>query len=233
VTINTRGVFEVQRPGVLDRINLSETEEKLFRYTCFLNVAEFWADIEKIRDLHHEKKPLLIRNFLEFLDESTDIGNLIDRTVRLQRQVIILAPPLSEEVKKIWTERMVLMGYFSNLAIDYMPCNQDYSYTTPEMQLLWRLEDLQVRLEELSISNRVYESRETFSREELRYVLPERFSTISDTRAAIELAIDELLDRYGIRVREEIKEEPPEQDEITGMQISFLDILSACALSAA
>lgn len=118
------------------------------------------------------------------------------------------------------------MGYFSNLAIDYIPHNHDYSYTTPEMQLLWRLEDLQVRLEELSASSRVHEAGDAFSKEDLRYVLPERFSTISDVRAAIELAIDELRDRYGIRVGEEAEEEPPAQDEITGMQISFLDILS-------
>lgn len=101
-TINPHGKFEIFCPGVPDDICLSETEEKLFLYLCFLNIAEFWTDIEKIRDLHHEKKPLLIQNFLEYLDESTDISGLIARTNRLQRQVIILSSPLDEEQKKKW-----------------------------------------------------------------------------------------------------------------------------------
>ena len=101
-TINTQGKFEIFCPGISDGIYLSETEEKLFLYLCFLNIAEFWTDIEKTRDLHHEKKPLLIKNFLEYLDESTDISGLIARTNRLQRQVIILSSPLDEEQKKKW-----------------------------------------------------------------------------------------------------------------------------------
>ncbi len=92
--ITPEGRFEVCCPGVAGEVALSETEEKLFFYTCFLNVAEFWADTEKIRNLHHEVKPLLIRNFLEFMDESTDISALIARTNKLQRQIIILTLPL-------------------------------------------------------------------------------------------------------------------------------------------
>lgn len=101
-TINPQGQFEVFYPGVSGSFSLSETEEKLFLYICFLNVAEFWADIEKIRDLHHEKKPLVIQSFLEFLDESTDISALVTRTINLRRQIIILTPPLSEDTKAKW-----------------------------------------------------------------------------------------------------------------------------------
>ena len=102
VTINEQGVFEVSYPGLGSGINLSETEEKLFRYICFLNVAEFWADFERIRDLHHKKKPLIIQNFIEFLDESANVSNLIVRTKKLQRQIIILTIPLDGEMKKKW-----------------------------------------------------------------------------------------------------------------------------------
>lgn len=101
-TINEQGKFEVLYPGATGEVFLSETEEKLFLYICFLNIAEFWADIEKIRDLHHEKKPLLIQNFLEFLDESTDISSLITRTLKTKRQGILLTPPLNEKIKKKW-----------------------------------------------------------------------------------------------------------------------------------
>ena len=57
-------------------------------------------------------------------------------------------------------------------------------------------------------------------------MLPEHFLSASDVRKAIELAVDDLADRYGIYVRGQPVEEVPEMDEITGMQISFLDVLS-------
>lgn len=108
--ITPQGRFEVFYPGVSGNVSLSETEEKLFLYICFLNIAEFWADIEKIRDMHHEKKPLVIQNFLEFLDESTDIRALVARTIRLQRQIIILTGPMDEETKKKWLGKDGLNG---------------------------------------------------------------------------------------------------------------------------
>ena len=95
VTLDEQGTF-LSQPA-----DLSATEEKLFSYLCFLYIAKFWADFEKIRDLHHEKKPLLIYNFLEFLDESTNISNLIARTRKLDRQIIILTDHM-EESKKKW-----------------------------------------------------------------------------------------------------------------------------------
>ena len=97
--MNPEGQFEVFYPGVSGEVSLSETEEKLFLYICFLNVAEFWTDIENIRDLHHEKKPLVIQNFLEYLDASTDIRALIGRTGKLQRQIILFTLPRGEEKK--------------------------------------------------------------------------------------------------------------------------------------
>ena len=96
-TISAQGKFQAQPEF------LSATEEKLFFYICFLNVAEFWADFEKLRDLHHEKKPLLICNFVEFLDESTNIRKLIARTKKLKRQIIILTSPMDAEITKKWT----------------------------------------------------------------------------------------------------------------------------------
>lgn len=98
--INSKGQFEVFDPGGSGDVCLSETEGKLFLYICFLNIAEFWADMEKTRDLHHEKKPLIIQNFLEFLDESTDIRALIARTRKLNRQVILLTLPASGVFEK-------------------------------------------------------------------------------------------------------------------------------------
>lgn len=110
--ITPNGRFEVFDPGVSGSISLSETEEKLFLYICFLNIAEFWERIEKIRDLHHAKKPLVIQNFLEYLDETTDIRALVVRTIRLQRQIILLTLPLSRNEKSKWMEKENDRGIF-------------------------------------------------------------------------------------------------------------------------
>ena len=69
---------------------LSESERTLFRYLCFLLTAEFWQGFEELRNLHSIKKPLLVSNFLERLDEAIDVGHLLLRTRRLKRQIIIL-----------------------------------------------------------------------------------------------------------------------------------------------
>ena len=106
------------------------------------------------------------------------------------------------------------MGYFSNLAAEYVPYDHDHSYTPPEKQLLWRLEELEDRYHELL-------TQKTGNRDE--------GVCFSDVRKAIDLAISDLKERYGIQVREETAQVDPVVDEITGMQISFLDILSAPA----
>lgn len=69
---------------------LSESERMLFKYLCFLRTAEFWHGFEQIRNLHSIKKPLLISGFLEKLDESIDVGELLLRTEKLKRQTILI-----------------------------------------------------------------------------------------------------------------------------------------------
>ena len=119
------------------------------------------------------------------------------------------------------------MGYFSNLVAQYVPNDLDRSYTAQEKLLLWRLEDLENRLHELTTQRTGRRDEgEYFSEDNLRYVLPEHFLSASNVRKAIDLAISDLRDRYGIYVGDQPAQEEPEVDEITGMQISFLDILS-------
>ena len=72
---------------------LSESERVLFRYLCFLRTAEFWAGFEALRNMHGIKKPLLISGFLERLDESIDVSELLFRTEKLQRQTIVVNIP--------------------------------------------------------------------------------------------------------------------------------------------
>ncbi len=102
VAVKSDGRFKVFYPGISGDVFLSQTEEKLFLYICFLNIAEFWNDIESIRNLHNVTKPLLIKNFLEYLDESAEIENLIKRTLTLNRQVIIATLPIEKETLNKW-----------------------------------------------------------------------------------------------------------------------------------
>ena len=119
------------------------------------------------------------------------------------------------------------MGYFSNLAAQHISKNHDHWDTLPEKQLLWRLEDLENRLHELTTQRTGRRDEgEYFSEDNLRYVLPEHFLSASNVCKAIDLAISDLKDRYGIYIGDQPAQEQPEVDEITGMQISFLDILS-------
>ena len=69
---------------------LSESEQILFRYLCFLRTAEFWHGFEQLRNLHGVYKPLVVGRFLERLDESIDTHDLLNRTLQLERQLILL-----------------------------------------------------------------------------------------------------------------------------------------------
>ena len=72
-------------------VYLSDCEQVLFNYLCFLNTAEFWRGFEDIRNLHSVKKPLLIKNFFEKIDEVVDTKSILKRTENLKRQIIILS----------------------------------------------------------------------------------------------------------------------------------------------
>ena len=69
---------------------LSASEKMLFKYLCFLRTAEFWHGFEEIRNLHGIKKPLVISGFLEKLDESIDVRELLNRAEKLKRQTILI-----------------------------------------------------------------------------------------------------------------------------------------------
>jgi hypothetical protein len=85
------GRYAVRYKGDHDMpVFLSESEQTLFRYLCFLRAAEFWQGFEELRNLHALKKPLLVKDFLSRLDESIDTKDVLERTKRLNRQIIML-----------------------------------------------------------------------------------------------------------------------------------------------
>ena len=130
------------------------------------------------------------------------------------------------------------MGYFSNLAIEYEQYKQaqyqyDVSWTTHEQQLLWRWEDLQELHAELCALGSSYSGSITYTDDELRYILPEhpggyslrKNGTIRDVERAMDLAAQELREKYGIDVRPESPEEI-EVDELTENQLSFFVVIA-------
>ena len=84
--------------------------------------------------------------------------------------------------------------YLTYIVDDYY----DWSYPAPEMQLLWRLDDLQDRLEELVAKDAPYRDGYIYSEDDIRYALPEHLFDISKVERAIELAKDDLVNKYGL-----------------------------------
>ncbi len=81
----------------------------------------------------------------------------------------------------------------------------DLSYPAPEMQLQWRLEDLQMRIEELCKTGAHYTDGSHFSDKDICYVLPEELYSIWDVERAIELAEHDLQVKYGTSLCKEFE----------------------------
>ena len=69
---------------------LSETDERLARYLCFLQVAAFWDGFEQIRNMHYERKPLILLDFLEFLNTSVLASGKLQHADNFGYQILAL-----------------------------------------------------------------------------------------------------------------------------------------------
>ena len=70
--------------------NLSESESVMYHYICFLCLADFWSRAENIRNINRTNKPIVVSDFIERIDNSISLSEVMDRTVKLGRQVIIV-----------------------------------------------------------------------------------------------------------------------------------------------
>lgn len=87
--LSKKGEFEI---GYLDNdedVCLSASENILYHYLSFISVAQFWSRAEKIRNMHHVNKPLVVSNFLEYLDESIEISDILRCSEKAERQVFL------------------------------------------------------------------------------------------------------------------------------------------------
>jgi len=91
ISVDENGKYELKYKSNNDLpISLSESERILTNFLCFLQTVEFWRKFEEIRNIHAVKKPLIIKNLLERLDESINVESIINQTISLNRQIILL-----------------------------------------------------------------------------------------------------------------------------------------------
>lgn len=126
------------------------------------------------------------------------------------------------------------MKYYDTYLPYIVDDDYDWSYPGPEMQLLWRLDDLQDRLEELIAKDAPYRNRDIYSEDDIRYSLPEHLFDIGKVERAIELAKDDLVNKYGLPDPETlmIDESDIVAEDCVG-QMTLLDLLSEELLKAA
>lgn len=90
--LSDNGEFNVGYLDSNEKVFLSESENILYHYLSFLCIADFWDRAEEIRNFNRIEKPLIISSFLERLDSSIDVTEILQRTNALSRQAIILVP---------------------------------------------------------------------------------------------------------------------------------------------
>ena len=89
--LSNDGEFNVGFINSNDKVFLSESESVLYHYLSFISIADFWSRAEKIRNLNRVNKPLIVSNFLERLDVSIDLSEIVRRTNKIDRQVIMFS----------------------------------------------------------------------------------------------------------------------------------------------
>lgn len=135
------------------------------------------------------------------------------------------------------------MGYFSNYALVFFDYFEDNGFPSPEMELLWRLDDLKDQLEELIADGAPYQSGYNYTDDDIRCALPEHLCYISDDREyiggismverAIELTKEDLLNKYRINAYEDEALKDSVVPETEYEYITLFDIVTPVMLSKA
>ncbi len=79
---------------------------------------------------------------------------------------------------------------------------EDRGWMTPVQRLLMRLDELDIRLREMTADGTPYSNGRRLTADDLRYCLPEQLASVYEVRAAIELAEKDLAEKHGIRISE-------------------------------
>lgn len=85
--LNKKGEFCVENenfPG--EHACLSENESTIYHYFCYLHLSEFWSEVAFMQNQHNVNLPLIVDDFLDYLDETEDTDALLNRATCLERE---------------------------------------------------------------------------------------------------------------------------------------------------
>ena len=105
---------------------------------------------------------------------------------------------------------------------------KDRSYPSPLEQLVWRIEDLKLRLAELSEKHSGIFNFSRIPEEEIECVLPKCFSNTIDVLKAIELAkqkLSSMIDEYIIDSDGRFSETEMLENIVPCLQLKFMEIV--------
>lgn len=97
------GEFTVKYENESVKSQLSESESVLYHYICFLCLADFWSRAEAVRNINRIDKPIIVSDFLERIDECINLSDIMEMTLQLKRQVIIITTNKTQEASKYET----------------------------------------------------------------------------------------------------------------------------------
>ncbi len=89
LTLDKNGEFKAIT-GNGDDAYLSETENVLYNFYCFMCLNELWCEAEKIRNFNHIVKPIIVSGLLERLDMGVDTSLCVEKMRNLPCQVILI-----------------------------------------------------------------------------------------------------------------------------------------------
>ena len=137
----------------------------------------------------HHKRDLLIRDRISQGAGKDIIKDIFEINFDDDEKEVISSP---------YKKGRIYVKYYDTYLPYIVNDDYDWSYPAPEMQLLWRLDDLQDRLEELVAKDAPYRDGYIYAEDDIRYALPEHLFDISKVERAIELAKDDLVNKYGL-----------------------------------
>ena len=117
------------------------------------------------------------------------------------------------------------MGYFSELDLTNRENYIDRSYHGFEEQLLWRYEDLKERYSLLSREGAPINGDDYFSKNDYKYAPIECFNTLSDVYRAMEIARQELEERFDMIIDDDGNVINRSEEEEDPNQISLLEVV--------
>ena len=117
------------------------------------------------------------------------------------------------------------MGYFSELDLNNKENYIDRSYHGFDEQLLWRYEDLKEKYYRLLRADAPVYGDDYFSKNDYRYSPIDCFNTLSDVYRAMEIAKEDLKEKCGIAIDDEVNAKEASDEGKEEYQIPLFEVV--------